>query len=149
MVSRSRSRSHGFVSTSAAPNPSTFTTLLQADRTITGMSATASRRRLSAKNIGPSMTGIIKGPLAPPEFIHEYAQRLSDADGTEYVVRVYGQPRRDGTWIGWLEFVATGTATVLRTDRETTQSSRDELAYWATGLEPTYFEGAFGRARKT
>ena len=36
--------------------------------------------------------------------------------------------------------------TVRRSGRETTQSNREHLAYWATGLEPTYFEGAFSRA---
>jgi hypothetical protein len=31
------------------------------------------------------------------------------------------------------------------TDRETTQSSREAVAYWATGLEPIYLEGALKR----
>jgi hypothetical protein len=34
----------------------------------------------------------------------------------------------------------------LRTGRETTQPNRDAVAYWASGLEPVYFEGAFVRA---
>lgn len=33
-----------------------------------------------------------------------------------------------------------------RTRRETTQPSRDALRYWATGLEPTYLQGALERA---
>ena len=37
---------------------------------------------------------------------------------------------------------------VLQTDRETTQSTLEGVAYWATGLEPIYFEGAFDRAYK-
>jgi hypothetical protein len=71
---------------------------------------------------------------------------VTTADGTRYVVRVYGQPRTDGTWVGWLEFVAVGAARVLRTGTETTQPNRAALAYWASGLEPTYLEGAFARA---
>jgi hypothetical protein len=65
-----------------------------------------------------------------------------------HVVRVYGQPRTDGTWAGWLEFVAVGAPIVLRTGTETTQSDRAALVYWAGGLEPTYLEGAFARARR-
>ena len=33
------------------------------------------------------------------------------------------------------------------TGRETTQPDRGALEYWASGLEPLYFEGAFDRAR--
>jgi hypothetical protein len=34
----------------------------------------------------------------------------------------------------------------LRTERETTQPDKAVLEYWATGLEPIYFEGALARA---
>jgi hypothetical protein len=83
-----------------------------------------------------------------PELIMEFVEQVTTADGTRYVVRVYGQPRTDGTWVGWLEFVAVGAAIVLRTGIETTQTDRAALAYWASGLEPTYLEGAFARARR-
>jgi hypothetical protein len=73
-----------------------------------------------------------------PELIREYVEQIADADGTRYVVRVYGQPRSDGTWVGWLAFLGVGAATVLRTGVETTQASRGHLAHWASGLEPTY-----------
>jgi hypothetical protein len=81
-----------------------------------------------------------------PELVMELVEQVTAPDGTRYVVRVYGQPRTDGTWIGWLEFVAVGVARVLRTGTETTQPNRAALAYWASGLEPTYLEGAFARA---
>ena len=71
---------------------------------------------------------------------------LQTSDGTEYRIQVWGEPRPDGTWVGWLEFVPAAGEPRLRTDRETTQPSREALAYWATGLEPVYFEGAFARA---
>ena len=58
---------------------------------------------------------------------------------------VHGAARPDGTWIGWIEFV-NGT-TRLRTEQETSQPNREALAYWATGLEDVYFEGALNRAR--
>jgi hypothetical protein len=85
---------------------------------------------------------------AVPDLIMEFVEQVTTADGTQYVVRVYGQPRTDGTWVGWLEFVAIGAAILLRTGIETTQSNRGDLAYWASGLEPTYLEGAFARARR-
>jgi hypothetical protein len=88
-------------------------------------------------------------PLSPPILILELTQEIQDAvTGTRFVVRVYGRERADGTWEGWLEFVAVGAASVMRTDRETTQSNRDELAYWATGLGDAYLQGAFSRAHR-
>ena len=81
-----------------------------------------------------------------PEVIEERAELLRDADGTQYRVRVCGRPRWDGMWEGWIEFLALGTAAGVRTDVETTQPNRQDLAYWASGLEPLYFEGAFRRA---
>jgi hypothetical protein len=35
-----------------------------------------------------------------------------------------------------------------QTERETTQSSAEQVAYWASGLEPTYLEGALARAQR-
>ena len=80
-------------------------------------------------------------------FLQEYATRVTGSDGVEYVVRSYGEERADGTWAGWLEFHPTdSTRTVLRTGQETSQPNRVTIEYWATGLEPIYFEGALARA---
>jgi len=88
-------------------------------------------------------------PAGPPVVLLEFVEHLRDpVDGTTYVARVCGRPRTGGTWEGWLEFVAVGAAVVLRTERETTQSNRQGIAYWASGLEPSYLEGAFARARR-
>jgi len=66
---------------------------------------------------------------------------LTEVDGV-------GEPDASGVWQGWLEFVPSETSgPVLKTDRETTQPSRRALEYWAEGLEPIYFEGAFARAQ--
>lgn len=82
------------------------------------------------------------------ELLQEYASTVTDADDTTYIVRSYGEERSDGTWIGWLEFHPTDlTEPVLRTEQETSQPNRSAVEYWATGLEPVYFEGAFERAR--
>jgi hypothetical protein len=88
-------------------------------------------------------------PVGPPVLVHEFAVHVRDPrDGIAYVPRVYARPRADGTWEGWIEFVAIGAAVVLQTEQETTQSDRDAVTYWASGLEPTYIEGAFARARR-
>ena len=43
-------------------------------------------------------------------------------------------------------FVPADGSPPLATPRETTQSSRQALVYWAGGLAPIYLEGAFTRA---
>jgi len=79
--------------------------------------------------------------------IHEFARHVRDADGHLYKARAFGRQRSDRTWIGWLEFSPRGSGGIVRrTRRETTQPSRDALRYWATGLQPTYLEGALVRA---
>ncbi len=87
-------------------------------------------------------------PVTPSVLINELAQELQDSSGINYVVRVLGRERIDGIWEGFLEFVAVGAAIVLRTDAETTQSNREDLAYWALGLNTAYVQGAFARARR-
>lgn len=83
-----------------------------------------------------------------PELIHLYADQVLGRDGTIYTVSAYGEARADGTWEGWLEFQPSGAAAkALRTESETTQPSREALAYWASGLEPVYLDGAFARAK--
>jgi hypothetical protein len=82
------------------------------------------------------------------QLIHEHLTHVVTAEGERFTARTYGEPDGNGVWQGWLEFVPTDTrAPVLRTERETTQPSRQALEYWAEGLEPIYFEGAFARAR--
>ena len=67
--------------------------------------------------------------------------------GATYVARTYAERDRFGMWIGWLEFMpASGLGPTLRTNSETSQPSFEMVGYWASGLEPIYFEGAFERA---
>jgi hypothetical protein len=68
-----------------------------------------------------------------------------EEDGTVWVPSIYGEQRADGTWEGWIEF-RNLDGTTRTTDRETTQPNREALEYWASGLEPIYYEGAFARA---
>jgi hypothetical protein len=79
---------------------------------------------------------------AAPQIVYEHSHRLG-----EYKVFVLGAERGDGTWAGWIEFVPVDDTQRLRTGQETSQSNRDALVYWATGLEDVYLEGALARAK--
>jgi hypothetical protein len=82
------------------------------------------------------------------ETIQRYTQQFLDGSGAAYLVVAGGEATAGGTWEGWLEFHPLDeTKPILRTGRETTQPDRAALEYWASGLEPLYFEGAFARAR--
>ena len=81
------------------------------------------------------------------ELIHRHSTHVRIPEGRIYTAQVYGERQPDGSWIGWLEFEDRDGCVILRTARETTQPSREALEYWASGLEPTYVEGAFSRAR--
>ena len=81
------------------------------------------------------------------ELIQECETKVLDANGVTYRAVVYGKERADGTWVGWIEFrPAGGGEPARRTGQETSQPNRDALAYWATGLEPVYIDGAFSRS---
>jgi hypothetical protein len=83
-----------------------------------------------------------------PELIHEFRSQLQSRNGVRYVVLAYGELRPDGNWEGWLEFCPENALDCVRTARETTQPDRNALAYWASGLEPIYLEGALDRAQR-
>jgi hypothetical protein len=81
------------------------------------------------------------------ELLQEYTTVVTDLNETTYTVRSYGEERADGTWIGWIEFEPDDSSKPkLLTGQETSQPNRVAVEYWATGLEPVYFEGAFKRA---
>jgi hypothetical protein len=82
-----------------------------------------------------------------PELIQEYKHQVQSLSGVRYTVLAYGEVSSDGNWEGWLEFRPTSDAdSILHTGRETRQPDRKALAYWASGLEAIYLEGAFARA---
>ena len=81
------------------------------------------------------------------QLIRQHGDRVQDTLGNLYDVFIYGEPRLDGTWEGWIEFVPVDPALSSRhTERETTQPDLPALEYWATGLEPRYLAGAFERS---
>jgi hypothetical protein len=81
------------------------------------------------------------------EPIHERIVDLVDPEGRRYDrAFVYAEPAGT-TWRAWIEFLpADDDDVLLATGNETTQSKIGDVAYWATGLEALYFEGAFRRA---
>ena len=80
------------------------------------------------------------------DMVQERAVTLTDPRGRRFdLVRVYAEEQPEGTWQGWIEF-RSAEGEVQRTDRETTQSNRAGVAYWAEGLEEVYLEGALRRA---
>jgi hypothetical protein len=82
------------------------------------------------------------------ELIHEFTSEVADADGHLYTARAIGRQRQARTvWEGWFEFAPLGGRGIVRRGQvETTQPNREALAYWASGIEPVYLEGALARA---
>jgi hypothetical protein len=78
------------------------------------------------------------------EVVHVFGEPVF-LNGNPYSAQVAGR-RAGHVWEGWIEFAALDGSDVRRSPRETTQPDREALTYWATGLSPTYLEGAFQRA---
>jgi hypothetical protein len=80
------------------------------------------------------------------EVLVEFTETVLAHDGTPYSARACGGEARDGLWQGWIEFTPVGDGRTIRSGRETTQSTRQDTIYWATGLTAVYLEGALQRA---
>jgi hypothetical protein len=80
------------------------------------------------------------------EVLVEFDAAFRGPDGQRYAPRACGRAAEDGRWEGWVEFSALATGEVVRSARETTQPSRADTMYWATGLTRVYLEGALIRA---
>jgi hypothetical protein len=78
--------------------------------------------------------------LIMADVVHEFSDPIG-----EYRVRAFAEKKKN-VWIGWLEFQSKRGKT-LKTGEETSQPTKDDVAYWATGLEPVYLEGALKRAK--
>ncbi|HEY7518555.1 MAG TPA: hypothetical protein VIE36_09715 [Methylomirabilota bacterium] len=80
------------------------------------------------------------------ELIHEFTTRVKDRGAVSYVAQAWGRRMEDGRWEGWLVFLPVTRGFARRTGRETTQANIEALAYWVTGVEPVYLEGALERS---
>jgi hypothetical protein len=79
------------------------------------------------------------------EVIHRHTRHVAGSGGREYEVLVYAN-QVEGHWEAWLEFHPRTGGLVLRTDRETSQTTLEALHHWASTLGPAFVEGAFERA---
>jgi hypothetical protein len=80
------------------------------------------------------------------EVLVEFDAAFPGPGGANYAPRACARLGEDGMWEGWLEFSDLETGVVIRSGRETTQPTRDDVMYWATGLTRVYLEGALARA---
>jgi hypothetical protein len=80
------------------------------------------------------------------ELIHEFTTPVKDHQVGSYVAQAWGRRMEDGRWEGYLMFLPLARGFARRTGRETTQANLAALAYWVTGLEPVYLEGALDRS---
>jgi hypothetical protein len=80
------------------------------------------------------------------EFVHQYSATLETTAGERYLARAYMDRQPGGLWEGWFVFFPLTGGPVLATDRETSQSKREDVLYWASGISVTYLEGALRRA---
>ena len=83
------------------------------------------------------------------ELVHERALELQDRHGIR-IAGCWSTPNTQpaGTWVVWVEFVSASGETVVRTDREPTQSTLEGVIYWAQACTRGYFERALDRASR-
>ena len=81
------------------------------------------------------------------EVLIEYDATVVDRDGRRWAARACGRRGETKMWEGWIEFIPIDPERrPVRSPRESTQPSREDLLYWATGLTSTYLAGALSRA---
>ena len=81
------------------------------------------------------------------EVLVEY-ENVNGEDASVWAARACGRPLKE-KWEAWIEFIPLSAGQFpVRTPRETTQRDRESAVEWATGITPTYLEGALERARE-
>lgn len=80
------------------------------------------------------------------EVLIQFPELVLSTGKKAYRAQACGGEMGDGRWEGWVEFVPTAGGKPVRSPRETTQPNRVDAEYWASGLSPTYLEGALERA---
>jgi hypothetical protein len=82
------------------------------------------------------------------DLVHTYSEVVRDPEGRGYAASVHALERVDGLWETWLEFHGIGRDVTLSTQRESEQPNRRAVMYWASGLQPSYLDGALLRATR-
>jgi hypothetical protein len=80
------------------------------------------------------------------EVLQQFESPVLSYDKRPYRAQACGAATKSGTWEGWIEFIPVEGGKPVRSPRETTQPNRIDTVYWASGLSPTYLEGALARA---
>jgi hypothetical protein len=81
------------------------------------------------------------------EVLVNFENTIAGEDGSSWAARACGRSGPGNMWEGWIEFVPLDLEQKpVRSRRETTQPSREDLLYWATGLTAVYLRGALTRA---
>ena len=74
------------------------------------------------------------------EVLVDYENTIADGDGSRWAIRACGRLGPSKMWEGWIEFVPLDLERApVRGPRETTQPSREDLLYWATGSPRSTF----------
>ena len=80
------------------------------------------------------------------EVLIAYSEPVVGKNRVAYTAQACGAMTTDEHWEAWIEFIPIVGGTPVRTPRETTQPTREDAEYWASGLSLTYLEGALERA---
>ena len=81
------------------------------------------------------------------EVLVDFENTIAGTDGSRWAARACGRLGVGNMWEGWIEFVPLDLEQQpVRSRCESTQPSREDLLYWATGLSPVYLRGALTRA---
>jgi hypothetical protein len=81
------------------------------------------------------------------EMLRECPTLVGGFDDTAYVAQIWASEMTDGRWEAWILFVPITTGQARRTERDTTQTSRAAVEYWASSVTSIYLQGAFARSR--
>jgi hypothetical protein len=84
------------------------------------------------------------------ELLREHPTLVGGTDGDvdAYVAQIWGRALDDGRWEAWAVFVPVQQgAPMRRTERDTTEASRDAVEDWAAGVTSIYLQGALARSR--
>ena len=107
----------------------------------------AEARSFRVRNFPAAVGTFDAAPKAMSEVLVDYENTVAGADGSRWAARACGRKGPGNMWEGWIEFVPLDLdRKPIRSTRETTQPSREDLLYWATGLTPVYLRGALTRA---
>jgi hypothetical protein len=85
------------------------------------------------------------------ELLREHPTLVGGTDDgihAAYVAQIRGRALDDGRWEAWIVFVPVQPdGPMRRTERDTTQASREAVEYWAAGVTSMYLQAALVRSQ--